>query len=413
MSTRTRTTQSAKKRTPPQYVSAPDVERADVLVIGAGTVGAMALWQLSQRKSGKRIVGIEQYGRVHSHGSYAGESRVFRTAVHEGGTYVRMIQRSRELWRELESQSRRELYSEVGCLSIAPAGFPDLETALGTVRDFEIPHRELSTEELRAEYPQHTIFDGDVGLLDYHGGGIRPEVAVMSALDVAEANGVELYFNTPVIGVERRPDGVCVRTSQGVWVADQVVVASGSWSGRLLPDLHSLLRIQVLGLTWFMPRDPAAFQPDRFPAFLRDVGEVHFFGAPSFDGYAFKACTNPEWPVLRDVDRVPSHHTRAELIKIGQRAAELFTEVNPEPVRESVHHCAYTPDRLPIVDRSADGRMVTIAGLSGHGFKFAPQLGEWAAQLVFDDETGVDPRFALAEHLQRLEILGAYRGGGH
>ena len=89
-----------------------DVQKTNVVVIGAGTVGAMALWQLSKRE-GLDVVGLEQFGRVHSHGSYAGESRVFRTAVHEGGTYVRMIQRSRDLWRELEAESGRDIYTEV------------------------------------------------------------------------------------------------------------------------------------------------------------------------------------------------------------------------------------------------------------------------------------------------------------
>lgn len=387
-----------------------DLQKTNVVVIGTGAVGSMALWQLSKRE-GLDVVGIEQYGRVHSHGSYAGESRVYRTAVHEGGTYVPMIQRSRDLWRELERESGRDIYYEVGCLSIAPEGFPDLETALGTVRDFDLPHRVLSTEELRKEYPQHLVSDGDVGLFDERGGGLRPEVAVSSALGLAEANGARLFFNTPVIGVEERPDGVVVRTTQGAWLADSVVVASGSWSTRLFPELNELLRLQVLGLTWFMPKHPELFVPERFPAFLRDAGDVHFFGAPSFDGYAFKACTNPEWPVYRDVADVPASHTREELIKIGQRGAELFADVNPEPVRQSVHHCAYTPDRLPVVDRT--GRIVTITGLSGHGFKFVPQLGEWAAQLVGEEESTVDPRFALAAHMSRLAELGPYTGGGH
>ena len=389
-----------------------DLEKTNVVVIGAGTVGAMALWQLSKRDS-LDVVGIEQFGRVHSHGSYVGESRVFRTAVHEGGTYVPMIQRSRDLWRELERESGREIYAEVGALSIAPEGFPDMVTALGTVREFDLPHRVLSSSELRAEFPQHRIQDADVGLLDAHGGGLRPEVASMRALDLAEANGATLFFNTPVIDIEERANGVVVRTTQGAWLADAVVVASGSWSTRLSPELNDLLRLQALGLTWFMPKRPELFTPDRFPVFLRDAGSVHFFGAPSFDGYAFKACTNPQWPVFRDVEEVPTSHTREELIRIGQRAAELFDGIHPEPVRQSVHHCAYTPDRLPVVDRSGSGRIVTLTGLSGHGFKFAPQLGEWAAKLVVGEDTTVDPRFALPAHLGRLAELGPYAGGGH
>lgn len=389
-----------------------DMHKTNVVVIGTGAVGSMALWQLATQTN-LDVVGIEQYGRVHSHGSYAGESRVFRTAYHEGGLYVPIINRSRDLWRQLEKESGRDIYYEVGALSIAPEGFPDIVTAMNTARDYDIPHRMLSADELRKEYPQHIVDDSDIGMLDQHGGGMRPEVAVMSALDVAEANGAKLFFNTPVIDIEERPNGVVVRTTQGAWLADSVVIASGSWSNRLRPELDDLLRLQVLGLTWFMPKKIEGFLPEKFPAFLRDKGAVHFFGAPSFDGYAIKACSNPTWPVFRDVTEVPLHHTREELIKIGQQAAELFDGVNPEPVRESVHHCAYTPDRLPVVDRSNNGRIVTVTGLSGHGFKFAPQLGEWAAQLAAGKDADIDERFSLPSHMKRLAKLGPYQGGGH
>lgn len=389
-----------------------DSKKTNVVVVGAGAVGAMALWQLSKQPD-LEVVGIEQYGRVHSHGSYAGESRVFRTAVHEGGSYVPMIQRSRELWRALEQESGREIYREVGCLSIAPEGFPDLLSTLRTIEDFALPHRMLSNEELRREYPQHLVGDEDVAVFDEQGGGLRPEVAIMSALELAEANGATLHFNTAVLEIESRSTGVIVRTTQGTVHADRVVIASGSWSTRLMPELQDLLRIQVIGLTWMLPRDPALYAPERFPAFLRDVGDVHFFGAPSFDGYAFKACTNPKWPVYRDVEGIPTSHSREELIRIGQRAVELFDGVSPEPVRESVHHCAYTPDRLPVIDQSADERIITVTGLSGHGFKFAPALGEYAAQLAAGLDPHIDQRFSLSSRLRALDELGPYQGGGH
>ena len=390
------------------------MEQADVVVIGAGAVGAMALWQLAKRDS-LRVVGLEQYGRVHQHGSYAGESRVFRTAYHEGGLYVPMLLESRALWRQLEAESGRDLYHEVGCLSIGRPDRVELTTTLETAETFDLPHRVLSTEELRAEHPQHRANDGDIGVLDAYGGGLRPEVSIMSALDLAEGGGVEMRYNCPVVGVDVTPGGVIVRTMQGAIRAARVIVASGSWSGRLFPSLHELLRLQVLGLTWFMPRDIAAFLPDRFPAFLRDVGDVHFFGAPSFDGYSIKACSNPTWPVARDVAEVPQAYRRDELVKIGQQAAELFDGLNPEPVRASVHHCAYTPDRLPVVDLDESGRIVTVTGLSGHGFKFAPALGVMAARLATDGDPGDlwHERFSLAAHLARLDELGPYRGGGH
>ncbi|SJM60174.1 N-methyl-L-tryptophan oxidase [Gulosibacter sp. 10] len=385
-----------------------------VAVIGLGAVGSMAAWQLSKREN-VRVIGLEQYGRVHSHGSYAGESRVFRSAYHEGGIYVPMLLESRELWRRLEQESGREIYYEVGCLSIAQEDRIEYRTTLETVHDYDLPHELLDTDELRERYPQHRIHDGDKGILDAFGGGLRPEVAVMSALRLAEEAGAELRFNTPVLAIEEEPGGVVVRTPQEALRVDRVVVASGSWSNRIRPELDELLRLQVLGLTWFMPeRGIEPFLPERFPAFLRDVGPVHFFGAPSFDGYSIKACSNPTWPVARDVREVPTAYTREELVKIGQQAAEFFPGLNPEPVRSSVHHCAYTPNRMPVVDLNGSSRIAVVAGLSGHGFKFAPKLGELAAQLAADGSTeGVPEEFALAHHMRVLRERGAYTGGGH
>ena len=387
--------------------------RKRIVIVGLGAVGALAAWRLSQRDD-VEVIGIEQYGKVHDRGSYAGESRVFRTAYHEGGRYVPMLQESRRLWRELEQRSGRELYLEVGALSIAQPDRMEMRTTLDTVREFDLPHTLYDTEELRRAHPQHNVHDGDVGVLDHHGGGIRPEVSLMAALDLAEAAGAQLRFHTPVLAIEEEPSGVVVRTPTEAIRADTVILASGSWSTRLDPRLHDLLRLQVLGLTWFMPTDIADFLPERFPAFLRDVGPVHFFGAPSLDGYSIKASSNPTWPVARDVDEVPREYTRHELAKIGQQAKEFFPALNPEPVRSSVHHCAYTPDRLPVVDLSDSGLLAVLTGLSGHGFKFAPVLGKWAAQLAVDGtRDGIDERSALASHLERLAALGPYTGGGH
>ncbi|TPW74608.1 N-methyl-L-tryptophan oxidase [Schumannella soli] len=384
-----------------------------IVIVGLGAVGALTAWRLSRRRD-VEVIGVEQYGRVHEHGSYAGESRVFRTAYHEGGRYVPMLQESRRLWRELESASGRELYLEVGALSIAQADRIEMRTTLDTVRDYALPHTLYSAEELRRAYPQHAVHDGDVGVLDHHGGGIRSEVALLSALELAERAGAELRFNSPVLAIEEEPGGVVVRTPAEAIRADAVVVASGSWSTRLDTRLHDLLRLQVLGLTWFLPQSIDAFLPERFPAFLRDVGPVHFFGVPTLDGYSVKACSNPTWPVARDVAEVPTAYTRAELVKIGQQAQEFFPALNPEPVRSSVHHCAYTPDRTPVVDLSDSGRVAIVTGLSGHGFKFAPVLGEWAARLAATGERGdVDEHFALDAHLERLQQRGAYGGGGH
>ena len=69
---------------------------------------------------------------------------------------------------------------------------------------------------------------------------------------------------------------------------------------------------------------------------------------------------------------------------LGQQAQALIPDLNPEPVRTSLHHDGFTADSVPIVELDAAGDCTVVAGLSGNGFKFAPVHGRMLAELVLD-----------------------------
>ena len=104
-------------------------EQASVAVIGMGTVGAMAAWQLSKLVPG-RIIGIEQYGVAHAYGAYAGESRLFRTAAYEGEHYTPLLVRAQQLWRELERESGQSIYLQAVCLQTVGAALAAVTACL-------------------------------------------------------------------------------------------------------------------------------------------------------------------------------------------------------------------------------------------------------------------------------------------
>src|SRR5690625_6959119 len=87
-----------------------------VAVIGLGTMGSMALWQLV--KEGVDVTGFEQFGIGHDRSAVGGESRIFRTAYLEGPEYVPLLCRSYELWRDLEKETNQQLLSLVGNFTI-------------------------------------------------------------------------------------------------------------------------------------------------------------------------------------------------------------------------------------------------------------------------------------------------------
>lgn len=159
------------------------VVEADVIVVGAGSVGSMAGWQLAAR--GLRVVGIGRFTIPGPFSAYAGESRVFRMVYFEGGHYTPLLQRARALWRELEAASGTSLLNVTGVVTITEHDHPDHAALLRAGREQGLSFEIVSGDEARRRLPQHVIGDGDVAVLDPAGGFVRSEHAVFAALQPA------------------------------------------------------------------------------------------------------------------------------------------------------------------------------------------------------------------------------------
>lgn len=391
--------------------------QADVVVIGLGTMGSLALWEEAKAAGDRadRVVGIEQYGPVHTHGSFTGESRVFRVAVHEGARYVPALLEARERWQHLQEVAGRQLFLPTGVLNVGPEDCEPIATVRQCVAENDLPAEELDTAELRERFPQHAVDEGDVAVLDTLSGGLRPELTVLSGLELAAKAGATILTNTPVTGIARDPNGGVTVTIGGpepqTIHAGRAIVTAGSWAGRLLPGLADLLTVHPLSLTWFAPHHIELFTPDRFPVFLRDRrtddgGLEHLFGVPTLDGFSIKASAGSLFGVFDDVAEVPEMPGADKLREIGEIAHRFFPDLNPEPVRASMHHDAFTPDDAPIVGVDDSGTIAFAAGMNGNGFKFAPLFGAWVSQLsrgetpdLYDEEW-----YGLAGHRARAGL---------
>lgn len=361
----------------------------DVIVIGLGGVGSWAAWALAER--GLSVVGVEARSRLHDDGAYAGESRLFRAAYHEGAHYVPLLVASRESWIRLQSEGRRTLFHETGVLSIGAPDAPQLEQVRLSLEHHGIDHDVLDPRELKARFPQHGVVTNEIAVLDRLGGVLRPEAAVAEIQRRALAAGADLRDHTEVVRIEETPGGVRVETSGGVLTAAQAVVASGAWTPRLLPRLASWLEIKPIALTWFSPDDTGAFAPEVFPAFIRDLGDVHLFGVPTLDGSLVKAGYDAKWGSLsrpEDLDRRLPLDGRD---RVAADVHRLVPALPPYVSRGSVHMDLFTPDKRALLGRVSE-RVTVGTGFSGHGFKLTPAFGDMIADIV----AGAPPRFDSA-----------------
>ncbi len=360
---------------------------ADVAVVGLGAMGSMATWQLAQ--AGADVVGFEQYGLAHDRGAVGGESRLFRMAYHEGAEYVPLLRRARELWGELAEATGRPLFAPTGVLSLGLPDLPQMVNVRASVDEHDLPHEVLDGVGLAARYPQHRMADGEIGVLDAGGGVLRPEIAVLSALQQARAHGARLHDRTPVRAVEPEDDSVAVITDEGVTRVRRVVVTAGPWTADLVPT--SAVTVKPVVLTWFVPDRLGDFLPDRFPAFIRDTGDAHVYGVPVLDGASVKVAVGDVWgaiPSPRDLTRDLDEQA---LRPISDAVARLLPGLHPDPMRFGVWMEGYTPDRTALVGALPPSpSVIVLGGFSGHGFKMAPVFGQIARDLALDGGTSFD-----------------------
>src|SRR5450432_2647818 len=92
----------------------------DVIILGLGGMGSAAAAHLAAR--GKRVLGLEQFTTPHDRGASHGATRVIRQSYFEHPSYVPLLLRAYELWRDLETQSGQSLLHLNGGLMLGAAG---------------------------------------------------------------------------------------------------------------------------------------------------------------------------------------------------------------------------------------------------------------------------------------------------
>jgi sarcosine oxidase len=374
----------------------------DVAVVGLGVTGAAALRELSRR--GFRVVGIERYELGHSHGSSHGETRIIRLGYFEHPSYVPLLRRSYHLWRELEADSGRKLMRITGIIEIGIPGGRLIGGTLGAIREHDLQHQILDAKDTMRRFPAFRVPGDFVGVFQPDGGFLAAEASVEAMLALARATAAEIRTGVRVLSIEPRGQGVRIRTSDGEVEARVTIVAAGAWLKNLLPDLRAPLRATREVMAWFKPLDTRPFAAGRFPVFILESRHGMHYGFPISPAGAVKVAKHHhrDETVYPDDPRRPVSDLDEELIR---PALESHIPAANGPLA-AAKTCLYTmtPDHDFIIDRRASAPNIIVASpCSGHGFKFAPVIGEILADLATAGSTEHDiSRFRLARFAQSI-----------
>ncbi len=366
-----------------------------VAVAGLGAMGSHVALELSRR--GHRVLGFDRFRPPHVQGSSHGKTRIIREAYFEHPQYVPLVQRAYQRWHELERLSSISLYRSTGGLMI---GRPDGTLVAGARRSAEehgLPFEIFSPDEVRSRFPPLNPGADEVGLFEPRAGVLFPERAIELVLELAGNAGAVLHYEEPVEGWTGGT-ALRIRTARQDLTVDRLILTAGPWMTSSLPGIALPLTLTRQPLCWFAVPPLLRGAASRLPVFIWEwePGRM-WYGFPDL-GDGLKAAIHHEGePLLPDLPRRPVGPEETEQLRriLAARLPGLG------PVRETAV-CVYTNTASGdfLIDRHPeDPRVLLASPCSGHGFKFAPVIGEVLADLVEERA----PRFDLSPfRLDRL-----------
>ncbi|HXG27131.1 MAG TPA: N-methyl-L-tryptophan oxidase [Candidatus Binatia bacterium] len=356
----------------------------DAIVVGLGALGSAAAYRLAAA-GGRRVLGLEQFELDHDRGASRDVSRITRRSYHRR-EYVELAIEAQEAWREVEAASGERIITWTGGLDLAPPGAAEsIDDYATSMTEAGVPFEWLDEVEVARRWPQWRLPPGSRGLFQRDAGIADPEIGNAAHLRLARDAGAELREHAGVTAIRDHGGELEVALEDGPSLtAGAVVVAADAWTNELLGPLGDALPLEVTReqVTWYEAKDPALFEPGRFPIWIW-LGQPSFYGFPTYRG--------PGPKVGEDIGGRPTTaRTRSFdpdldcLDRCGSFLAERMPGAIGRPLQTKTCLYTLTPDRDFVVDRLPDHPGVIVALGAAHAYKFAALFGTWLADLALD-----------------------------
>ena len=337
---------------------------AEVVVVGAGVMGSATAWALAG--AGREVVLLERFRIGHHRGSSHGTARVFRLSYPDP-VYVGMMQEALPLWRRLEDDAGATILMVTGGLDVGPG----VERNEAAMRARGVPFEWLNGAEVGARFRAIRAERGERFLFQPDGGIVSADVAWRSFAASAAAHGAELLEDARVIAVRPGDDAVEIQTEDGAFRARWAVVTAGAWARDLLEPAGFGLKVRPTRETvaYFRLAEPV-------PTLLEWGGHVTY--ALPNPGEGLKAAEHAVGPETDPEEE--DGPDRGSVDRVRAWVRRRFAAADPEPHRAEACLYTNTADEAFVLERR--GRLIVGSPCSGHGFKFAPLIGERLAKLA-------------------------------
>jgi glycine/D-amino acid oxidase-like deaminating enzyme len=350
-----------------------------VLVIGGGIFGVTAALELHARAC--EVTLVDPGPLPHPLAESTDISKIVRCDYGADEDYTLLGERSLDGWRRWNATWRTPRFHETGVMFLTsapmqPGSFELASYTLLARRGHRIER--LDAAAIAARFPAYRAGRYVDGYVHREGGWAESGAAVAQLLRDAIAAGITVHGDRAIDRIV--DDGALAGDT--LIPADAVVVCAGAWTAPLVPELQHALRTVGQPIFHLRPADPAPFMPARFPVFGADIARTGYYGFP-VDHNGILKIANHGTGLAQPAD-APREVTPAQESALRDMLRDSFPALADTPI-VARRLCVYcdTRDAHFWIARHPDRPNLTVAtGGSGHGFKFAPVLGELIADAV-------------------------------
>jgi sarcosine oxidase subunit beta len=358
--------------------------RAAVVVVGGGVTGCSIAFHLAAR--GVRDVLVLERHTLASGGT--GHSVGIVRQLYPTSETTRMVVRSLDVFTHFDDAVGGDAgYVPCGCLiGVGPTMRPALEQSVVRQRALGVRAEVLAPAEAARVEPRIDPTGLGAVLWEPDSGYGDPTAVTLGFAEAARRRGVRIEQGVAVTGLRVANDRVTgVETSTGEWIETPVVVnAAGLWSVALARLAHLELPIVVGRHPVFVVERPRDFGAPH--TVYLDLAGGAYVRPETGDLTLTGSLTDDESQHPMDPDRLGGDVGLDEATEVLARTGRALPKLQDARYRRGwAGAFDITPDWMPVLDQTPVAGFWVAAGMSGHGFKLSPAVGETMAALIVGD----------------------------
>ncbi len=378
-----------------------NVQRADVIIVGGGIMGASAAFFL--RKRGVSVILLERglIGQQASGVNFGNVRRMGRPVEQ-----LPLSNRSRDTWlnfKELFGEDVELLLNGHLRLGMLPAHTERMEKYAIDAKDFGLGMQMLSAKMVHERFP---YLGPEVAAACFapHDGHANPRLAAPLIGRAAAREGAQVFENTDIVSVEKDGEEFRITAVDGrIFRAPAALITAGAWGDQISAKFGEPVPMIAKG-PQMVVTEPVPYAIGPTVGVITDVPEQQVYFRQVARGNIVIGGGGHE--AVDMVNRRAYVNPRRTLTKLAQapRAIPALKHLNIIRVWSGIE--GYMKDSQPVMGPSARVPGLYYAfGFSGEGFQLGPGVGDVMAELI---HTGATTTPIEHYHISRFAALAAH-----